>query len=96
MRVDKGLPKQDIQLPGQSHAAPAADSRPGLAPGATLSSRIRAPELRQFASNLQQVPELRQEVVGDVIRRLGQGEYVTSKAADQTVQAMLGAANRGE
>lgn len=48
-----------------------------------------SPDLQQFLSDVHQISAVRQEVIGEIARRLSQGEFLTPQAAERTVQAIL-------
>jgi hypothetical protein len=68
---------------------PAADS--STAGPATAAGQFRAgSEFLPLVSVLGGIPQVRQDVIGDVVSRLGGGELATPQARQQTVESMLG------
>lgn len=50
-----------------------------------------APEFVRLMDIISQIPQVRQEVVGEVARRLAAGELLAPPATDETVKAILSA-----
>ncbi len=50
-----------------------------------------ASDLKPFLDNLDRIPLVRQEVLGEVAKQLSGGELDTPKARQQTVESILGA-----
>jgi hypothetical protein len=46
-------------------------------------------DLQQLLADVHQASPVRQEVIGEIARRLAQGEFLTPQAAERTVQALL-------
>ena len=51
---------------------------------------VPASELQTVLARVQQEPEVRTEVLRRVSQRLAKGEYLTSEAAEQTAERLLG------
>jgi len=93
MRINNPLTNQQIAQPGATLQGSARRTDGTVTPDSSL--RTQSPELTDLLRAMRDVPDLRQEVVQNVATRLANGEFSTSKAVDQTVQAMLGTAPTG-
>lgn len=89
MRVNIPLANQ---LVAASEGSTSVGGTPRRANGTRSSDSTHAPspELSALLGALRDVPELRQETIQEVSKRLSSGELSTPQAADQTVQAILG------
>lgn len=82
---------------GNQNIGGTADLRPERAsarrvaddPRAAEETHTPAPELVRLLQTLQQIPQLRQEVIGEVAQRLAGGELQTPAATEGTVRAIL-------
>ncbi|HLN29713.1 MAG TPA: hypothetical protein VK395_18350 [Gemmataceae bacterium] len=92
MRINNPLAKQQISQPGPLHGG--AERMDGTAPPDS-SLQLQSPELTDWLRAMRDTPDLRPEVVQNVVNRLANGEFSTAKAVEQTVQAMLGTALAG-
>jgi len=52
-------------------------------------SHVRSPELLRLSVELQRIPEVREEVVAEIIKKLAQGSYETREAALKTAESIL-------
>lgn len=68
-----------VSNPAEENGPPAVDQ--GLPSPST--------DLRQILGQVHQAVAVRQEVIGDIARRLAQGEFLTPQAAERTVRAIL-------
>lgn len=55
----------------------------------TEETHTPAPELMHLLNTLRQIPQLRQEVIGEVAQRLAGGDLLTPEATEGTVKAIL-------
>ena len=86
------LTHQQIATPRELRSAPNASGQRGaVAVTAEEEAHTPAPEFVRMMDIISQIPQVRQEVVGEVARRLAGGELQTPEAADETVQAILSA-----
>ena len=49
----------------------------------------RAPEVVRLTSQLKEIPEVRQDVIARVEKRLNDGVYLTRESAERTAEAIL-------
>ena len=86
--------------PGNSNVPPASGRKPGRATSRSSSTSaassteqtsesVVSAELAPFASGLDELPEIRMEVVEEVRQRLSRGEHLTRDAAERTAAAIL-------
>src|SRR5262245_51467594 len=86
------LTHQQIATPRELRASPGTTGqRGGVAAPAEEEAHTPAPEFVRMMDIIRQIPQVRQEVVGEVARRLAGGELQTPEAMDATVQAILSA-----
>jgi DNA-directed RNA polymerase sigma subunit (sigma70/sigma32) len=89
MRVNIPLANQNVTPSEESATAQSAVRRVDGPKPPDSSAHTPSNELEQFLSSLRDFPELRQEVIQEVARRLAGGELTTPQSLDQTVQAIL-------
>lgn len=80
-------------IPANANRSAAADSAATDSPAASdpFAGKFQpTADLLQLTAALDQLPSVRQEVVGDVAKRLGAGELTTPQARQQTVESILG------
>jgi len=63
------------------------------ASGSSLLNHVRAPEITEASKSLREVPEVRTQMVQDVVARIASGEYLTEGAARKTAAMILGLDN---
>lgn len=85
------LASQQISTSQDLRAAASADRRGAPTVSAEEEAHQPAPEFVRMMDIIRQIPQIRQEVVGEVARRLAGGELLTTGAAEDTVQAILSA-----
>ena len=64
-------------------------SRSGSVAGDEELRHIRSPEIERLAARIQQLPEVREDLVNQALTRLSSGEYGSRNAAEQTASAIL-------
>jgi hypothetical protein len=90
MRIDGASVSQTILGLNQTNASrDNAKSSDATAPADAASSFDPTGDLLGLLDSLRQLPAVREEVVGEVARRLGNGELLTPQARDQTVGSIL-------
>src|SRR5438552_12689097 len=90
-RIDNTFTTQKLDRPQDTQGLPGATQRTGILDTATLEAvtHIPAPEVQQALDNLRHIPELRQDLLEQVVRRLNNQDLLTPAAATQTADAML-------
>ena len=84
------LTNQQITTSRELRATSTASERRGAAP--TKEEEYRpAPEFVRLMDIIRQIPQIRQEVIGEVAQRLAGGDLLTPQATDETVKAILSA-----
>lgn len=86
-----------MRIDGESFGSPIygrRPTRPASAAGgsrrtASASSASSSRETSSLMAKLQEIPDVRAEVVEDVRQRLARGELMTREAAEQTAAAIL-------
>jgi hypothetical protein len=65
--------------------------RPGSAAATPTehSTHTPAPELAAWVAQLRRLDDVRHDVIGEVKRRLSNGQYLTPEATERAVEAML-------
>src|SRR5579872_2875994 len=90
MRIDGASVSQTILGLNQPNASrDNAKSSDAATPTAEASSFAPTGDLLGLLDSLRQLPPVREEVVGEVARRLAGGELLTPAARDQTVGSIL-------
>ena len=89
---DPNLRTHDTLRPDQGHASQSASAPKGTHSSSEGpdSGRVAAPELMRLAEKLRLEPEVREEVIRNIIERLSNGELLSRDAAVRTAGAILG------
>lgn len=64
-------------------------SRSGNVGRADEVRHTKSPEIQRLAARIQQVPEVREDLVSQAAARLSSGEYLSRNAAEQTASVIL-------
>ena len=84
MRIDPG--NQGIpSVPGRKASRPGSSSTSRT----SLDRSSTSAETTSLLAGLQELPEIRPEVIEEVRERLNRGEYLTREAAEKTAAAIL-------
>ncbi len=89
MRVNIPLANQNVSPSEDPAALQAATRRVDAAKQPDSSAHIPSNELEGLLTALRDFPEVRQEIIQEVARRLVGEGFTTLKSVDQTVQAIL-------
>lgn len=74
-----------------------APERPEGAPAVTpgVSAHVPSAELTGLLEQVRNTPEVRQELLAEIARRMADGYYLTSEAAERAADAILNAPEAG-
>ena len=90
MRIDYLRLDSAVGLNPALQAPHSTAGRSGSAAGPhDTSTHTPAPELADWQAHVHQMDDVRQDVIGEVARRLANGEYLTPDAAKRAAEAML-------
>ena len=85
------LANQQIGTSRELRAPPTTSERSGASAAAKEEEHTPAPEFVRLMDIISQIPQVRQEVIGEVARRLAGGDLLTTQATEDTVKAILSA-----